>query len=275
MFRDVLLKPRTLYTIVVDSLVLDGCVPAHHSNTSTGLFGEETGFNPCLPHASVLFVQDRSSVIKKDSYHLNAVITNNSGHTFEVIIYLRAEWFRFTLPDKFYRIESQNRLVYNEEVRIVDLVRSVSKFSLTHVHPETSNTMLVSAIHHISSSSLFKGHKHAVRFAEISSIRDMNKFVTVECELVSVETVETSGFISFVDSHNTLERVAVKPALTTLPNSFIPGSRFILSDLLVKRSFANKDRHLLEVTHQTHISLISLPGKYPPILAPLQSYYYY
>ncbi|XP_063678877.1 uncharacterized protein LOC134814648 [Bolinopsis microptera] len=216
----------------------------------------------------VFYVMEKSNRIKKSRFFVSTLFVHQqTAHTemiSEVYIHnLKAEWYLYLIPGKFYLMTFENCFNFDWESEniILDLDdNAFPDYSIRHI-PENSDTFPMCRSHKIIDHERYgKDIKKLITFAEMRALKNKVHFVNVEVEVLGTSSFEKSGFISFVDSDKNMENIAFTPCLRVLPRFLIPGSKVILYRLFMKSvTNATGTRHFLSVTHMTQVSLVSLP----------------
>lgn len=275
-FGEVALAPKFLYEINVEQFVFKECVPIKSAKElrvvsdlsrpiNNGVL--KTYFSPVstkrrritrmVVQELVVFVSEKCNRIKNNGFYLNSLTVSSSGHVTEMCLYnIKSEWFLYLIPGNFYCFRFKCHAI-DYESNFLDLIkiRDETSFSLVNPgEPGIHGEKVTQILSHLSD----KHFKKKFTFTEVSSIADPNFSISIEAEVVSIDSFDVTGFVSFADADNMIQRIALTPARRTLPKYFIPGSKVSLSHLLVKKA-ANSDRKFLYVTEMTQIALSALP----------------
>ena len=264
LFGAVFLKPRTLYQISVDKLVLDGCIPVSHSNVQ--LISDESDEWKTCPQSKLIdskttladhtldfriFVREKSNCIKHDSFHVGALLECSSVcDVIKVsICNIESLWFLYVNTGNYYDIELEKGILINNSTTVLDLQ------SVGHISVNKCENIVK-----IMDCPFFKRQDKLMTFCEVKAINNpLNSclFVCVKCVIVSTKLYKTSGIVTCVDDNNDVENIGFTPAFKCLPKTFLPGTEIILSHLLLKKVSQNK--LFITATKMTQITLIDLP----------------
>ena len=270
LFGEIPLKPRVLYEIKVWEMVLGDCIPV---TSSSDIRVVSDAVSPCTSPSQrwnlrsneksecVFYIKEKSNKIRQSRFFVTTLMCKSpSEEPQEVFIHnLKAEWFLYLIPGKFYSMLNPVSLQSRSESSIIDLreVVGVVDISVLSENLENLTPTRIRKIDEIKKS--VQDQRTLVSFSDIKHSRDSFLFVNIEAEVVGMSSFEKSGFITFADTSKTLENIAFTPARRTLPRFLVPGSRVIMYQLFMK-SVQNGSKHFLSVTHMTQIYLISLPN---------------
>ena len=270
LFGEIPLKPKVLYEIKVQEMVLGDCIPVR-STRDIRVVSDDV--SPCTSPSQrwnlrsnekseyVFYIKEKSNKIKQSRFFVTTLMCKSpSDKPQEVFIHnLKAEWFLYLIPGKFYTMLNPISLQSRSENSIFDLRDVVCDVAISVLSENTENLTpaTIQKIDEIKKS--IQDQRRLVSFSDVRHSRDSFLFVNIEAEVVGMSSFEKSGFITFADTNKTLENIAFTPARRTLPRFLVPGSRVIMYQLFMK-SVQNGSRHFLSVTHMTQIYLISLPN---------------
>ena len=266
LFGEIPLKPRVLYEIKVQEMVLGDCIPLRSSRDIRVVLpctspSQRWNLRSNEKSECVFYIKEKSNKIKQSRFFVTTLMCKSpSEEPQEVFIHnLRAEWFLYLLPGKFYSMLNPVSLQSRSESSIIDLREVVGDVAIS-VLSENLENLTPTRIRKIDEiKKPIQDQRTLVSFSDIKHSRDSFLFVNIEAEVVGRSSFEKSGFITFADTSKTLENIAFTPARRTLPRFLVPGSRVIMYQLFMK-SVQNGSRHFLSVTHMTQIYLISLPN---------------
>ena len=282
-FGDVILKPRSLYQITAEKLILNLCLPVSSSNVK--LLSDESEDWKNSPRSKLrsfksrtpkitgcftdfrIFVREKCNFTKRDTFHMEVLLWHSTlNKPIKLsICNIESAWFLYVVTGRFYLVEIEKGIVIDDNTALLD------------VHSSNVGNLCFNECENVSeimTCPFYKGDVNTMPFYGIkASDNALNQcsFVAVKCVIVSTSSFKTSGLITCVDSNNDVENIGFTPAYKVLPKTIIPGAEIILSHLLVKT--VKQKRRFITATKITRIVLLSLPDSHIPSTCTTSSLY--